>query len=301
MLKLTPRDIQNQEFKKVIRGYDPVEVDTYLEIISDEFELLIRQKKDLDEKVLKYEAELKNYKQIEGTLQDTLIEAKRSTAETQESFRREAEIKMKEAELSAQALTESAQHELRKLQDDIAFLKTKKESFVRRLREWVKVLELDDKEIAEIGYRERRRRKGSFSGEFLDRTAEKSAPDEKPDTEGRVERTGSSPEHALPPQQVQATSDKEQAQHDREHSERAADGAETSDDEIEFEPEESRNDSADESKNGISGGEPTGASEDTDQPRKFHNGFNLIDKIIDEEDSLSDKKDTNSESEENGQ
>ncbi len=163
MLKFTPRDIQNQEFKKVIRGYDPVEVDTFLEIIADEFELLLRQKKELDDKVLKYETELKNFKQVEVTLQETLIEAKRSTAETQEASRREADIKMREAEFSAQQITESARRELRKLQDEIAFLKTQKESFVRRLKEWVAVLELEEDEITELSNMERRRRKGNFS------------------------------------------------------------------------------------------------------------------------------------------
>ena len=294
MLELTPRDIQNQEFKKVIRGYDPVEVDTYLEIISDEFELMIRQKKDLDEKVLKYETELKNYKQVEGTLQDTLIEAKKSTAETQESSRREAAIKMKEAELSAQAITESAKRELRNLQDDFAFLKTQRESFVRRLKEWVTVLELDEEEI---GDRDRRRRKGSFSGRIQGRTANETAPDEKPDAID--ERSGGSPEPAFPPQQAQPTSGKEQAPNVGEQAERKADGPENTEDEIEFEPEEGQEDTEEENKNGINGEKPTGASETSDPPRKFHDGFNLIDKIIDEEDSLSDKKDTNPESEEN--
>ncbi|MEK7248881.1 MAG: DivIVA domain-containing protein, partial [Bacteroidota bacterium] len=32
-MKLTPLDIRKQEFKKVMRGYDPIEVETFMEMM----------------------------------------------------------------------------------------------------------------------------------------------------------------------------------------------------------------------------------------------------------------------------
>ncbi|NVM02542.1 MAG: DivIVA domain-containing protein, partial [Candidatus Helarchaeota archaeon] len=41
-MKLTPLDIKRQEFKKVMRGYDVIEVDAFLEMVADEYESLLR-------------------------------------------------------------------------------------------------------------------------------------------------------------------------------------------------------------------------------------------------------------------
>ena len=43
-MKITPIDISKQEFKKIMRGYDPVEVDTFLEMLGNEYENLINSR-----------------------------------------------------------------------------------------------------------------------------------------------------------------------------------------------------------------------------------------------------------------
>ena len=144
MLKFTPREIQKQEFKKVIRGFDTVEVETFLEMVSDEFELLLRTKNDLQEKVTKYGTELEKYKEVEGSLQETLVEAKRTSTQSLEASKREAETILREAESKAQKIIEDAHREANQLRDEISMLKKQRESFVRRLKEWVRVLELDE-------------------------------------------------------------------------------------------------------------------------------------------------------------
>ena len=144
MLKFTPREIQKQEFKKVIRGFDTVEVETFLEMVSDEFELLLRTKNDLQEKVTKYGTELEKYKEVEGSLQETLVEAKRTSTQSLEASKREAETILREAESKAQKIIEDAHREANQLRDEIGMLKKQRESFVRRLKEWLRVLELDE-------------------------------------------------------------------------------------------------------------------------------------------------------------
>lgn len=169
MLKFTPRDIQNQEFRRVIRGYDPDEVQTFLEMISDEFELLLRLKNELEDRVLKCKTEIKNYKKLEETRG-----VKGGSSESREFTKREAESMLREAELKIKQKTEEARRELQRLNDEITFLKTKKESYVRRLKqllssqvEMVKVLEIDEKEISKSEEIERRRRKGSLSESLI--------------------------------------------------------------------------------------------------------------------------------------
>ncbi|MFQ5630060.1 MAG: DivIVA domain-containing protein, partial [bacterium] len=52
-MKLTPLDIKKQEFKKNLRGYDPIEVDAFLEMVANEFESLLREKNLFSDEILK--------------------------------------------------------------------------------------------------------------------------------------------------------------------------------------------------------------------------------------------------------
>ena len=50
-MKLTPMDINNKEFKKIIRGYNPEEVDEFLDKIVEDYEALYKENANLKEKV----------------------------------------------------------------------------------------------------------------------------------------------------------------------------------------------------------------------------------------------------------
>ena len=45
-MKLTPLDIRKQEFKKLMRGYDPVEVDTFMEMVAADLEEALKAQKE---------------------------------------------------------------------------------------------------------------------------------------------------------------------------------------------------------------------------------------------------------------
>ena len=50
-MPLTPIDIHNQEFSKVFRGYDEDEVNEFLDQIIKDYEILLREKKELEDKL----------------------------------------------------------------------------------------------------------------------------------------------------------------------------------------------------------------------------------------------------------
>ena len=133
-MKLTPLDIKKQEFKKVMRGYDTIEVDTFMDMMASEFEEVLKQQKDLRDRILELETQLKDYKQIERTLQQTLLQAQEATSKTYESARKESELITREAELRATQLLGQANTDLRNLNHEISQLKAKKDSLIGRLR-----------------------------------------------------------------------------------------------------------------------------------------------------------------------
>jgi cell division initiation protein len=133
-MKLTPLDIKKQEFKKVMRGYDPVEVDTFMDMMADEFEEVLKQQKETRDRSIELDTQLKDYKQIEKTLQQTLLQAQEVTGRTYESARKEAELIVKDAEGRAARIVEQANSELVRINKDLAELRIRRESLIGRMR-----------------------------------------------------------------------------------------------------------------------------------------------------------------------
>ncbi len=133
-MKLTPLDVKRQEFKRVIRGYDIVEVDTFMDMIAVELEEALRAQKELRERATELEVQLKDYRTIEKTLQQTLLQAQETTGKTYEAARKEAELIVREAEQKAARIVEQAQTDLGRLNNDIVGVQARKESLVNRLR-----------------------------------------------------------------------------------------------------------------------------------------------------------------------
>jgi cell division initiation protein len=133
-MKLTPLDIKRQEFKRAIRGYDAVEVDTFMDMIAGELEEALRAQKELRDSATQLDIQLKDYRTIEKTLQQTLLQAQETTGKTYEAARKEAELIVREAEQKAAKIVEQAQTDLGRLQNELVSLQGRKEGLVNRLR-----------------------------------------------------------------------------------------------------------------------------------------------------------------------
>jgi cell division initiation protein len=133
-MKLTPLDVRKQEFKKGMRGYDPVEVDTFMDLVAADLEEVLKMQKEMRDRVVELETQLKDYRQIEKTLQQTLLQAQEATGRTYESARRESEVIIKEAEAKAAKIVEQANSDLGRLNNELMRLTSRKEALIGRLR-----------------------------------------------------------------------------------------------------------------------------------------------------------------------
>jgi cell division initiation protein len=160
-LRLSPLDIKKQEFKRLMRGYDPEEVHTFLEMVAEEFEILQREKNRLEDEALKLRTQLHDYQEVERTLKQTLMNAQESVQLSRDNSKREADLLLREAELQAERILEEARHKLAHLKNDLQIVRAQKDSFARRLRhllesqlELIGVLELDDLGFGENDHRD---------------------------------------------------------------------------------------------------------------------------------------------------
>ena len=73
---ITPLDIENKRFsKKTLNGYDPEEVDDFLDELTKDYSNIYRQVSESERKVDELNSKLENYVKIESTLQNTLLMA----------------------------------------------------------------------------------------------------------------------------------------------------------------------------------------------------------------------------------
>ncbi len=164
-MKITPLDIKKQGFNKVLRGYDPVEVETFLEMVAEEFEQLIREKNNLSDEVLKLKTQLRDYQEVEKTFKESLMSAQQTMNQSRENSKREATLIIKEAEVKAEKIIENAKKQLINIKNEIMVLKAQKDSFAKRLKhllesqiELLQVLEMDDVGFEDLEYPARRQR-----------------------------------------------------------------------------------------------------------------------------------------------
>ena len=101
-------------------------------------EELLRDNANLREEARRFEKQLKEYKNMETTLRDTLIKTQELVEEYKTTAKKDAELVKKEAELNADEIIRGAQNRVVKIHEDITDLKGIRRHFkeeVRRLIE----------------------------------------------------------------------------------------------------------------------------------------------------------------------
>ena len=78
---LTPIDIQNHVLKSTMGGYNKKETDDFIESIQASYEQLYKENSDLKKKITTLSEGIQYYKQMEGTLQKTLVLAEQTASE----------------------------------------------------------------------------------------------------------------------------------------------------------------------------------------------------------------------------
>ncbi|MDI6892114.1 MAG: DivIVA domain-containing protein [Actinomycetota bacterium] len=133
-MKLTPLDIHHKEFRRALRGYNEEEVDTFLDEVAEEFERVFKENIELKEKLEQIEGKLRQYENIEQTLQKTLVTAQSSAEEIQSNAKKQAELIIKDAELKAKEIVQEVLREKQELQATYGNLRQIKEEFLMKFR-----------------------------------------------------------------------------------------------------------------------------------------------------------------------
>ncbi len=133
-MPLTVLDIANKEFKVSLRGYNQDEVDEFLDEVMRNYEAVIRENDDLRQNTSGMGEKLEQYRQLEQTLQSTLIVAQSTADEMKQSARKEAELVVREAQARARELIQKAENQVVQQQAEVERIKRDTDQFRARVK-----------------------------------------------------------------------------------------------------------------------------------------------------------------------
>jgi DivIVA domain-containing protein len=115
MIDLTPLDVRNKrgDFKRLLRGYDPEEVDIFLELVAERLEGLVRETIKLRERTEMLTQQVNSQSGREQAVQEALVSAQELRADIRGQAEREAGLVLKEAESAARHKLAEAEAEAR--------------------------------------------------------------------------------------------------------------------------------------------------------------------------------------------
>ncbi len=148
-MRITPLDIQQKQFPMKFRGFDVEEVYAFLEVIREEMEELLRENANLKENVQRADVQVREFKDMETTLRETLMTAQQMVEDYKMNARKEAELLIREAELRADNMLKEAHEKVIKIHEDITDMKGIRRHFKEELRRLIEnhltMLNFDDK------------------------------------------------------------------------------------------------------------------------------------------------------------
>ncbi|MGI6308887.1 MAG: DivIVA domain-containing protein [Dethiobacteria bacterium] len=147
-MNITPIDIQNKEFDRGFRGYKIEEVDEFLDRVSKEYELMVKEKLSQEEKNTLLEEKLEQYQKLEETLHNSIIVAQEAAEDVKRNANKEAELIRKEAEKESQRIIEEARFKASRILAEHEEIHKQAQIFKLRFRSFIEAqlatLELED-------------------------------------------------------------------------------------------------------------------------------------------------------------
>jgi len=158
-MKLTPQDIMNQSFTIKVKGFDKDEVNHFLIQVAELVENLVLERESQKKELDKVKEKLLQLQKREDVLRDTLISAQKFSHEIKMNAERESELVIKDAEIKAEAIVNTAINRQRSLKEEIRSLKFKRVeiendivNMLNSLRELIESYRKDDEDFEKVEY-----------------------------------------------------------------------------------------------------------------------------------------------------
>lgn len=130
---LTPLEIENRRFKKGVMGYNPTEVEEFLAVISENYELIYKENLANKDKINMLSNAIKQYKNMEEALQSAILVAQSAGDELVQNAKKRAENIIVDAENKASQLLSDASREVTRVSYEYEEMRRSVEVFRTRI------------------------------------------------------------------------------------------------------------------------------------------------------------------------
>jgi cell division initiation protein len=148
-MAIRPIDVRRKEFKSGFRGYEPNQVDDFLDAVADEFERNYTENQRMREEISSLRDRLQQFEDLEGSIRAALIHAEQASndlrrAATQEAegikqnAQREADFTIREAQSRSHQMLADSSARIERVQDSYDALQEAKRSFANDFRHLLK-------------------------------------------------------------------------------------------------------------------------------------------------------------------
>jgi cell division initiation protein len=128
--KISPTEIKNKEFKKVMLGYSPEEVVEFLDLTAKAWSQVQKKEKELIQKIDSLNAEISHWRQRESEISKIKEEAIKEAETIIQAASQEAETLFKQVEDKAQDIRQKTEEWLAEVINQVEETERRKNSFI---------------------------------------------------------------------------------------------------------------------------------------------------------------------------
>jgi cell division initiation protein len=139
-MNVSPLDLRQQRFRSAFRGFDKVEVTSFLAAVAEDYEQALRDADRIRHDMMRMEAIINEHREHERTLKTTLITAQKLADEIKAHAEHEAARILREAESRSELVLDKAQARLADIQKEIDGLKLKRRDVETSLEATIQTL-----------------------------------------------------------------------------------------------------------------------------------------------------------------
>jgi cell division initiation protein len=125
-ISITPLDMRQARFTTALRGFDKADVTAFLQEAAEGFDLAMRENERLRMEIVRLEASLDQYRELEGSLKTTLMSAQKIADDMRENAQQEAARLVREAEGRVELMVQKAQARTEDIEREIDGLRIKR-------------------------------------------------------------------------------------------------------------------------------------------------------------------------------
>ncbi|MEJ7541010.1 DivIVA domain-containing protein [Staphylococcus intermedius] len=133
-MAFTPSEIKNKSFTRIKNGFEPTEVEQYLEQLSHEIERLKEDKKQLEKVLEERDAHIQSFKEVEKSVGEAIVSAQRAADETKAAAQKERDAIIQKAQAEASQIVNDGLEKARRLSFQTEDMKRQSKVFRSRFK-----------------------------------------------------------------------------------------------------------------------------------------------------------------------